>query len=144
VATSTEREFSAGGVVLRDLECVVIVPTRRAADGSKVLALPKGHIDPGESAADAALREVREEAGVETELVAKLGDVRYWYMRAGRRIAKTVSYFLLAYRAGSPDDHDQEVEEARWMALDEAAEKLTYKGDRQMAAMALSRAQALK
>jgi 8-oxo-dGTP pyrophosphatase MutT (NUDIX family) len=141
---STEREHSAGGVVVRDGECIVIVPTRRAADGSKVLALPKGHIDPGESATDAALREVREEAGVEADLVEKLEDVRYWYMREGRRIAKTVSYFLLAYRAGTPADHDHEVELARWMALAEAAAELTYKGDRRMAALALSRTQALK
>jgi 8-oxo-dGTP pyrophosphatase MutT (NUDIX family) len=141
---STEREHSAGGVVVREGECIVIVPTRRAADGSKVLALPKGHIDPGESATDAALREVREEAGVEADLVEKLEDVRYWYMRDGRRIAKTVSYFLLAYRAGTPADHDHEVELARWMALAEAAAELTYKGDRRMAALALSRTQALK
>jgi 8-oxo-dGTP pyrophosphatase MutT (NUDIX family) len=141
---STEREHSAGGVVVREGECIVIVPTRRAADGSKVLALPKGHIDPGESATDAALREVREEAGVEADLVEKLEDVRYWYMREGRRIAKTVSYFLLAYRAGTPADHDHEVELARWMALAEAAAELTYKGDRRMAALALSRTQALK
>jgi 8-oxo-dGTP pyrophosphatase MutT (NUDIX family) len=144
VATSTEREFSAGGVVVRGEECVVIVPTRRAADGRKVLALPKGHIDPGESAADAALREVREEAGVEADLVEKLGDVRYWYMREGRRIAKSVSYFLLEYRSGAPEDHDHEVEDARWMALEQAARKLTYKGDRRMATLALSRAQASK
>ena len=144
MATSTEREFSAGGVVVRGEDCIVIVPTRRAADGRKVLTLPKGHIDPGESAADAALREVREEAGVEADLVEKLGDVRYWYMREGRRIAKSVSYFLLEYRSGDPHDHDQEVEDARWMALEQAAEELTYKGDRQMAGIALSRAQASK
>lgn len=144
MATSTEREFSAGGVVVRDGQCIVIVPTRRAADGRKVLALPKGHIDPGETAADAALREVREEAGVEGEIVEKLGDVRYWYMREGKRIAKSVSYFLLAYRSGAPEDHDHEVEQARWMALEQAAEELTYKGDRRMASLALSRAQASK
>ncbi len=137
-------EFSAGGVVVRDDDCVVIVPTRRAADGRKVLALPKGHIDPGEAAADAALREVREEAGVKGDIVEKLGDVRYWYMREGKRIAKSVSYFLLEYRSGEPEDHDHEVEDARWMALEQAASELTYKGDRRMAGLALSRAQASK
>jgi 8-oxo-dGTP pyrophosphatase MutT (NUDIX family) len=132
-------EFSAGGVVVRDRSCVVIVPTRRAADGSRVLALPKGHPDPGESPEAAAVREVREEAGVSASLVEKLGDVRYFYQRSGQRIAKVVSFYLLAYEAGEPGEHDHEVEEARWMDLEEAAKALTYKGEREMAARALQR-----
>ena len=137
--TGAESEFSAGGVVVRDGRCIVIVPTRRAADGSKVLALPKGHPDGDESAADAALREVREETGVEATLVEKLGDIRYWYMRGGRRISKIVTFFLLDYVSGELDDHDHEVEHAEWIPLDEAARALTYKGERDMAAAALSR-----
>jgi 8-oxo-dGTP pyrophosphatase MutT (NUDIX family) len=133
------REFSAGGVVVRDRDCVVIVPTRRAADGRRVLALPKGHPDGDETPQDAALREVREEAGVEARAVEKLGDVRYFYQRDGRRIAKVVSFFLLEYVAGEPAEHDHEVEEARWMPLEEAAQALTYKGEREMAARALGR-----
>ena len=132
--TGADSEFSAGGVVVRDGRCVVIVPTRRAADGSKVLALPKGHPDGGESAADAALREVREETGVDATLVEKLGDIRYWYMRGGRRIAKVVSFFLFDYVSGELADHDHEVEHAEWMALDEAARRLTYQGERDMVA----------
>jgi len=139
VASDSDSEFSAGGVVVRGGDCIVIVPTRRAADGSKVLALPKGHPDGEESAADAALREVREETGVEAVLVDKLGDIRYWYMRGGRRIAKVVSFFLLEYVAGELEDHDHEVERAEWMALGEAARRLTYRGERDMAAAALSR-----
>jgi 8-oxo-dGTP pyrophosphatase MutT (NUDIX family) len=135
----TSTEFSAGGVVVRDETCVVIVPTRRAADGSKVLTLPKGHPEDGESAADAALREVREEAGVESRLVEKLGDVRYWYTRDGRRIAKVVSFFLLEYLSGEVSDHDREVEDARWLALERATRELTYKGERDMASRALLR-----
>jgi 8-oxo-dGTP pyrophosphatase MutT (NUDIX family) len=117
----------------------VIVPTRRAADGSKVLALPKGHPDPGESPEEAALREVREEAGVTCTVREKLGEVRYWYQRGGRRIAKVVSFFLLAYVSGEVEDHDFEVEQARWMALEDAARELSYAGEREMAARALSR-----
>jgi 8-oxo-dGTP pyrophosphatase MutT (NUDIX family) len=139
MAAGPQSEFSAGGVVVRGEGCIVIVPTRRAADGSKVLALPKGHPDGAESAADAALREVREETGVDATLVEKLGDIRYWYMRGGRRIAKVVSFFLLDYVSGELEDHDQEVEHAEWMALDEAARRLTYKGERDMVAAALSR-----
>src|SRR5689334_22032352 len=94
----TVTEFSAGGVVLDDADparCLVIVPTRRAADGSRVLALPKGHPEDGEEAEAAALREVREETGITAEVVAKLGDVNYFYQRGGRRISKVVRFFLL-------------------------------------------------
>jgi 8-oxo-dGTP pyrophosphatase MutT (NUDIX family) len=139
MAAGTSTEFSAGGVVVRDGQCIVIVPTRRAADGSRVLALPKGHPEEGESAAEAALREVREEAGVETRLIEQLGDVRYWYMRRGRRIAKVVSFFLLEYVSGDVEDHDGEVEDARWLALEDAARQLTYEGEREMVGRALSR-----
>jgi 8-oxo-dGTP pyrophosphatase MutT (NUDIX family) len=137
---ATEREFSCGGVVVRGAQCIVIVPTRRAAGGVQVLALPNGHPEGDESAADAAVREVREEAGVEATVREKLGNVRYWYQRDGKRIAKTVTFFLLDYVSGEPDDHDHEVEHARWIALEEAARSLTYKGERDMAERALSRA----
>jgi len=137
----TTSEFSAGGVVVRGQECIVIVPTRLAADGTKVLALPKGHPDGAETAADAALREVREETGVEATVVEKLGDVRYFYQRDGRRIAKVVAFFLLEFVRGNLAEHDHEVEDARWMALEEAATALTYAGDRDMVGRALSRVQ---
>ena len=131
-ATSTREEVSAGGVVVRGDEVVVIVPTRRAANGNKVLALPKGHVDPGETPAQAAQREVREEAGVDAALVDRLGEVRYWYQRDGRRIPKVVTFFLFDYVGGDVTDHDHEVEEARWVKLDQAARDLTYKGEREM------------
>jgi 8-oxo-dGTP pyrophosphatase MutT (NUDIX family) len=136
-----EREFSAGGVVVRGSECIVVVPRRRAADGRVVLALPKGHPDGNESAADAALREVREEAGVVASIVEQLGEVRYHYQREGRRIAKVVTFFLLDYVSGAPEDHDDEIEEARWMFLEDATEQLTYPGERDMATRALLRTQ---
>jgi 8-oxo-dGTP pyrophosphatase MutT (NUDIX family) len=139
---STEREFSAGGVVVREEECVVIVPLKRSQQGKRVLALPKGHPDPGESAEEAATREVREETGVVAELVEPLGEVAYWYQRTKGRIHKRVRFFLFRYVSGSTDDHDDEIEEARWMPLAEAAEELTYAGEREMAARALSRVQA--
>jgi len=135
-----EREFSCGGVVVRGTDCIVIVPTRRAVRGGQVLALPKGHPENGESPADAAVREVREEAGVEATVRENLGDVQYWYQRDGVRIAKRVTFFLLDYVSGEVDDHDHEVEHARWIALEEAARSLSYKGERDMAARALLRA----
>lgn len=133
-------EFSAGGVVVNDAhDVIVIVPTRRAADGSKVLALPKGHPDGDESAAQAALREVREETGVLAELVESLGELRYWYQRDGRRIAKTVEFFLLRYVEGDLADHDHEVEDARWMSPAQAARTLSHAGERDMVKRFLSR-----
>jgi len=137
---AVEREFSCGGVVVRGSDCIVIVPTRRDARGGQVLALPKGHPENGESPADAALREVREEAGVEATVREKLGDVQYWYQRDGVRVAKTVAFFLLDYVSGEPDDYDHEVEHARWIGMDEAARSLSYPGERDMAARALLRA----
>ena len=136
-SSGTSTEVSAGGVVVRDGCVAVIVPTRRAASGHKVLALPKGHVDPGETPAQAAQREVREEAGVETDLVAELGEVRYWYQRGGRKIAKLVTFFLFDYRSGDVADHDSEVEEARWIPFEEAERTLTYKGEREMVRRAL-------
>lgn len=136
-AKPTER--SAGGVVVRGDEVAVIVPHKRAADGRAVLGLPKGHLDGDETAEQAAAREVREETGLEADLVAPLGEVRYWYQRKGQRIRKSVRFFLFSYRSGSIDDHDDEIEEVRWLALAEAAERLSYPGEREMVRRAIAR-----
>jgi 8-oxo-dGTP pyrophosphatase MutT (NUDIX family) len=132
------REFSAGGVCVRRFRGREFVAAVRVKDGA-VLALPKGHIDPGESAPEAARREVREEAGVQGELLEKLGDVKYWYSRDGERVMKVVSFFLLRYRSGSVDDHDDEVDSAEWVPLEDAPRLLSYRGERDMADTALSR-----
>jgi len=104
-----------------------------------VLSLPKGHLDEGETPEAAATREVTEETGVSAELIDKLGDVEYHYERRGRRRAKRVAFYLFEYRAGSVEDHDHEIEEARWMPLEEAAAALTYAGEREIVRRALSR-----
>jgi 8-oxo-dGTP pyrophosphatase MutT (NUDIX family) len=130
------REFSAGGVVLRGEEVLVIVPTRRAADGSRVLALPKGHVDPGETPIEAAEREVREETGVLAAPVCELGEARYWYRRDGRTIGKAVAFFLFSYVEGDIADHDDEVEEVRWIGLAEADQTLSHAAEREMVALA--------
>jgi len=119
-------------------QVVVIVPFRRASGGAPVLGLPKGHIDPGESALAAALREVREEAGVVAEPIHELGEVRYWYRRGGRPIAKSVVFFLLRFLSGDTSNHDDEVEEARWIDLRAARAALSYAGERDMIARAIA------
>jgi 8-oxo-dGTP diphosphatase len=128
--------------VVRDGEVVVIVPVKRSADGRRVLGLPKGHLDGDETPQQAARREVAEEAGVTAELVDELGDVSYRYERTSRRVAKTVRFYLFRYVSGNVEDHDHEIEEARWMPLEQAARELTYAGEREMVRRALSRSAA--
>jgi 8-oxo-dGTP pyrophosphatase MutT (NUDIX family) len=125
-------------VVLRGADVAVIVPVKRAADGGRVLGLPKGHPDGDESAMQAAAREVREETGVDAELIEKLGDVRYRYERNGKTVSKRVTFFRFEYRSGDLADHDHEIEEASWMPLEEAVQALTYPGEREMVQRAIS------
>jgi 8-oxo-dGTP diphosphatase len=103
-----------------------------------VLALPKGHPDGSESELEAARREVREETGVDAEPVEKLGEISYTYERRGKPVDKRVAFYLFRYRSGELA-HDHEIEEVRWMPLEEAARALTYEGERAMVRRALSR-----
>jgi len=107
-----------------------------------VWALPKGLIDAGEPAADTALREVREETGVDGRLDGKLGDVRYVYTWQGERVFKVVSFFLVRAGRGRigelPPGMEVEVAEARWLPLVEAPRLLAYRGERDMAERALA------
>ena len=106
-------------------------------------ALPKGLIGRGESAQETALREVEEETGLAATPVAKLGDTRYVYTWRGERIFKVVSFFLFRYRRGRigaiTDEMRREVDEARWLPLEDAPKLLAYKGERDMAAKAFER-----
>ena len=124
----------------------VIEPAGRESDiGKPLLALPKGWIDPGEKADKTALREVREETGIEAQVIAKLGDVKYVYVRKwsdGARVFKVVSFYLLRYVTGDIGNISaamrSEVLRALWIPLEEAPESLAYKGERQMAQKALA------
>jgi 8-oxo-dGTP pyrophosphatase MutT (NUDIX family) len=103
--------------------------------------LPKGLVDPGEAPGETALREGFEETGVRARLSSKLGDIRYVYTWQGERVFKVVSFYL-AYATGGrigalPAGMEMEVAEARWLPLAEAAQKLSYKGEREMARNAL-------
>ena len=144
------REFSAGALVLRHRQkkwwVAVIEPGREGEpeDRKDVVALPKGNVDSGEKPVETALREVREETGLRATLVAKLGDIKYVYVRkwaGNEKVFKIVSFFLTRYQSGQIDDITDamrhEVRRAYWIPLEEAAAKLSYNGERTMAEKAL-------
>jgi 8-oxo-dGTP pyrophosphatase MutT (NUDIX family) len=128
-------ETSYGGVTVRGDEVLVITPAGR----SRIVALPKGGPHAGETAEQTAGREVREETGINVDVREPLGDVSYWYRRGGRRIHKTVHFYLCDFVSGSTADHDHEVDDARWIPLREARTALTYPGERALIDRALSK-----
>jgi 8-oxo-dGTP pyrophosphatase MutT (NUDIX family) len=157
-----EREFSAGGVVIRKMRgrwfVAVIEPhmdrpkkpakkstSPKKKDSHAITALPKGAIDDGEKPEQTALREVQEETGLNADVVSKLADIKYVYVRNWgnqARVFKIVSFYLLLYRSGKLDDITPEmrveVKKAFWIPLDEAPKALSYKGEREMAERALA------
>ncbi len=148
------REISAGGVVLRKTpegwQMAVIEPqkdsiatlpaaTRQKTSQKMLLALPKGLVDPGEKPEQTAAREVAEETGLIAIPVTKLGDIKYAYVRSWgdkQRVFKIVSFYLFRYQSGQIDEIAPEmrieVKRAMWIALEDAARKLAYRGEKDM------------
>ena len=131
-----------------ELPVAVKSPEGRAvkpkAKAKAILCLPKGLVDPGEKALEAALREVREETGITAVPVTKLSDIKYVYVRSwgdGERVFKIVSFYLLRYESGRIDNITEamriEVARARWVRLEDAPKLLAYRGEKQMARKAL-------
>jgi 8-oxo-dGTP pyrophosphatase MutT (NUDIX family) len=145
VLQKAEKHVSSGGLVYRTHDDIVeVILISRL--GGKVWCLPKGHVEPGESFQQTAEREVREETGVDAQVIKELGDVQYWYYDkwVKKRIFKTVHFFLLTYRAGDVQNHDQEVDEACWFLIEEALPRLTYSSEREIFQKALKSLEELR
>lgn len=121
-------EYSAGGVVL-DKGHVLLIRTSDLR-GRTVWAFPKGKLDQGETAQQAAVREVEEETGWPCRIECELPRSEYWYQREGRRVKKAVRWYRMA-PVGEPGDPDGEVDEVAWVPIDEALGRLTYRADQE-------------
>jgi 8-oxo-dGTP pyrophosphatase MutT (NUDIX family) len=128
----TRSEFSAGGVVIRrDGESVeVALAARRTRKGDLAWGLPKGLVEPEEQPQDAALREVREETGLDARILSSLGEISYWYVWGEERVRKRVAFFLMEQTGGDISQHDHEMEEIRWFPLAAASRQATYPTER--------------
>ena len=135
----TSRATSAGGVVLREVggQFQVLLGRRRRERDGATWSLPKGTPDGDETREATALREVTEETGLEVRILAPVGDVRYTFLRDGRRIDKTVHYYLMEAIGGDLSDHDHEFEAVDWFDLAEAEALMSYPTERDILARAL-------
>ncbi|PIQ82036.1 MAG: NUDIX hydrolase [Candidatus Omnitrophica bacterium CG11_big_fil_rev_8_21_14_0_20_64_10] len=138
-----KRRIAAGGVVFRKTGRRIRIALIARADWT-VWCLPKGHLDPGETLEEGALREVREETGLTALILRKLAPIHYRYREDRRVISKTVHFYLMRRTGGSTQDHDFEVDEARWFDSREALKRLTHPAERRVLEKGLKRIQAGK
>jgi 8-oxo-dGTP pyrophosphatase MutT (NUDIX family) len=138
---NTRSEVSAGGVVYRRFDdgVEIVLAARRTRRGDLAWGLPKGLVEPEETPEEAAVREVREETGLEAEVEASLGDIRYFYVWEGVRVRKAVHFFLMRATGGDISLHDHEMEDVQWFPLSVALRRAKYKGEREVLQRAAER-----
>jgi ADP-ribose pyrophosphatase YjhB (NUDIX family) len=131
-------ETSAGGLVVDAAggRTVGALIGRRDRRGRMLWSLPKGHIEAGETAEQAAVREVAEETGIVGRIVGALGTIDFWFMADGRRVHKTVHHYLMRAEGGELSDEDVEVEQVAWVPLEDIARRLAYEDERALVARA--------
>ena len=132
----TARAVSAGGVVLAEPrpDAAVALVAHRSVRGSLQWTLPKGAVEEGETVEETALREVREETGLEAELIGPLDTIDYWFVWAPERTRyhKFVHYFLMVSAGGDFSQRDQEMEDAAWFEPDEARRQMSFANERRL------------
>ncbi|MDP2943036.1 MAG: NUDIX hydrolase [Candidatus Omnitrophota bacterium] len=149
--SETKLQFSAGGVVYRKSDSAPEVVILTRGEG-KIFCLPKGKIEKSETPQETALREVREETGLNGTIERELGKIKYWFYSEEDkalpledrkaypvdkvRVRKTVTFFLIKYGSGDTSDHDTDAEEVRWLPIGQALKIMTYPSERQMVEMA--------
>lgn len=128
----TVDETSAGGLVVDHERGTAAVIGRLDRRGRLLWSLPKGHIEEGETAEEAAVREVEEETGIIGRVVAPLGIIDFWFVAEDRRVHKTVHHFLMRALGGELSDSDVEVAEVAWVPLDQLESRLAYADERRL------------
>lgn len=133
-----KREFSAGGIIFNKAGQVLLINNEALKDPSKSYwGFPKGHLNEGESSQNAAIREVKEETGLEVEIKAKIGDHKYVFTFQGEKIFKVVTMFLMQLIGGELKIQTDELLDAQWFAPEEALKKLSFSQDKSLLKKAL-------
>jgi 8-oxo-dGTP diphosphatase len=141
---SLKKQTSAGGVIYKKNDISIQIALISVRNG-QAWCLPKGIVDKGETTEETAVREVREETGLNGRIIDALGEINYWYFVKEENIKcrKKVYFYLMEYVSGDTDDHDFEVDEAGWFPLEIALEKVSYKGDRMVIEKAIEKLRTL-